>query len=150
MGYIRASARLERNRRFGFSISKYTDSPDPEIVVDGDDQGTVRALFESGKLRDLIRSQPYLDVRFDRSMVSRLLGSRKAKLELSEWGQITDVEHLKSLLTYFVETLNEMHRSHTHVVCITPPPPLPYRRVMRSRSGLPKGALLGSTGRWPW
>ena len=77
------------------------DEIDEYFSVEANDESRVRSLFENPKFRQLIRSQPTIDlrIRYDAGFF---------ELYFLERGIITDVGRLTSLVELFKETLNQL------------------------------------------
>ena len=93
---------------------------DREFVIKGTDEAWVRALFGNYEIRQLVESQPAMDLRLGRDrpladwvvdLLLHILRPRRFprdKLQFLEDGEITDLERLKSILRMFVGILNEL------------------------------------------
>jgi hypothetical protein len=83
---------------------------DRDFLITANDAAQVRALLADPKIRDLIQSQPSLDISAARPgwRLFKRSSQRLSVLRFEEEGVITDVERLKSLFELFRETLNQL------------------------------------------
>jgi len=84
---------------------------DRDFLITANDTDKVRALLADPKIRDLIQSQPSLDISAARPgwrLFKRGGSQRLSVLRFEEEGVITDAERLKSLFELFQETLNQL------------------------------------------
>lgn len=81
------------------------------FYIMGNDKSKVRALFANARIRQLIQSQPFINLRVERAWkLPSTTGGFEwvSRLRFEEKGVITDVERLKSLFELFGETLNQL------------------------------------------
>ena len=83
---------------------------DRDFLITANDTDKVRALLAAPRIRDLIQSQPSLDISAARPgwRLFKRSGQRLSVLRFEEEGVITDVDRLKSLFGLFQETLNQL------------------------------------------
>ena len=84
---------------------------DRDFLITANDTDKVRALLADPRIRDLVQSQPCIDISAARPgwrLFKRSGPQRVSVLRFEEEGVITDVERLKSLLELFGETLNQL------------------------------------------
>ena len=84
---------------------------DRAFLITANDTDKVRALLADPRIRDLIHSQPSIDVSAARPgwrLFKRGGSQRLSVLRFEEEGVITDVQRLKSLFELFRETLNQL------------------------------------------
>jgi len=83
---------------------------DRDFLVTANDTAQVRALLADPRIRDLIQSQPSLDISAARPgwRLFKRSSQRLSVLRFEEEGVITDVGRLKSLFELFRETLNQL------------------------------------------
>jgi hypothetical protein len=81
-----------------------------DFLITANDTDKVRALLADPKIRDLIQSQPSLDISAARPgwRLFKRSSQRLSVLRFEEEGVITDVQRLKSLFELFHETLNQL------------------------------------------
>ena len=89
---------------FGWFLGmQETTAGDPEFdrdfTVSSNDELKVRTLFANPTIRQLIRSEPYVD-----------LQAKKGQLCWTEAGSLEDVEKIESLFKLFAELLQELRR----------------------------------------
>jgi hypothetical protein len=111
------------SRKFPYGVGKKlpgirsVEIGDPEFdqhfVIKGNSEPKIRALFGSPGIRQLIQSQPSIDleVRHDRDGIEPNLPDGIDQLYFHEGGIITDVERLRALYDLFTEILD-------HLCCI--------------------------------
>lgn len=80
---------------------------DQQFIVEGNNEPKIRALFANPRIRQLIRSQPSIDLeaRHDMDGIRSNLPDGVDQLYFQESGIIGDVERLRSLYTLFTEIL---------------------------------------------
>ncbi len=85
---------------------------DRDFVIKGTDEGKLRELFNSPRLRKLIAAQPqiHLAVRDDEGWWGVHFPADTDELYFTVHGIIKDVERLKSLFELFAETLDQLCR----------------------------------------
>ena len=83
---------------------------DRDLLITANDTDKVRALLADPRIRDLIQSQPSLDISAARPgwRLFKRSSQRLSVLRFEEEGVITDVGRLKSLFELFRETLNQL------------------------------------------
>jgi hypothetical protein len=83
---------------------------DSDFLITANDADKVRALLADPRIRDLIQSQPSLDISTARPgwRLFKKSSQRLSVLRFEEEGVITDVQRLKSLFELFHETLNQL------------------------------------------
>ena len=83
---------------------------DRDFLITANDTDKVRALLADPRIRDLIQSQPSLDISAARPgwRLFKRSSQRLSVLRFEEEGVITDVGRLKSLFELFRETLNQL------------------------------------------
>jgi hypothetical protein len=83
---------------------------DRDFLITANDTDKVRALLADPRIRDLIQSQPSLDISAARPgwRLFKRSSQRLSVLRFEEEGVITDVQRLRSLLDLFRETLNQL------------------------------------------
>ena len=85
---------------------------DRDFVIQGNDEGKLKALFANPTLRELIRTQPdiHLQVKNDNGFWEADFPEGVDQLYFRAYGVIKDLETLRSLYLLFAETLNELCR----------------------------------------
>jgi hypothetical protein len=85
---------------------------DRDFIIKGTEEGKLRALFESPRLRELIAAQPeiYLTVKDDEGFCGVDFPAGTDELSFHVHGVIKDVERLKLLFELFAETLDQLCR----------------------------------------
>ena len=83
---------------------------DRDFLITANDTAQVRALLADPRIRDLIQSQPSLDISAARPgwRLFKRSSQRLSVVRFEEEGVITDVERLKSLFELIRETLNQL------------------------------------------
>jgi hypothetical protein len=83
---------------------------DRDLLITANDTDKVRVLLADPRIRDLIQSQPSLDISAARPgwRLFKRSSQRLSVLRFEEEGVITDVGRLKSLFELFRETLNQL------------------------------------------
>lgn len=85
---------------------------DEDFIIQGNDEGRVKAFFANDEIRRLITEQPKvkLEIVDDDGTFGRRFPEGVDQLRFEAIGVIKDVERLKSLYDLFAETLDELHR----------------------------------------
>lgn len=85
---------------------------DEDFIIQGNDEGRVKAFFANDEIRRLIAEQPKvkLEIVDDDGTFGRRFPEGVDQLRFEAIGEIKDVERLKSLYDLFAETLDELHR----------------------------------------
>ena len=83
---------------------------DEAFVIKGNDEGKLRALFGNPKIRQLIESQPsiQLEVRDDEGWFGKHFPEGVDELRFAVVGVIKDIDRLKLLYDLFAEVLNHL------------------------------------------
>ncbi|MGZ4879106.1 MAG: DUF3137 domain-containing protein [Candidatus Angelobacter sp.] len=86
---------------------------DRDFVIKGNDEGRLRQLFSSQKMRDLIAAQPEIHFSVeddDGNVWTKMFPAGVDELKFQVAGVIKDLERLKLLYELFAETLDELCR----------------------------------------
>ena len=85
---------------------------DRDFIVKGTDEGRLRSLFSSPRLRELLRHQPsiHLSVRDDEGWFGARFPDGVDMLTFVVTGVIKDIDRLKALFELFAATLDELCR----------------------------------------
>jgi hypothetical protein len=83
---------------------------DRDFVIQGTDEGKLKDLFRSARLRQLIQTQPafYMTVKDDEGWFGTTFPEGVDELYFQAHGVVKDVERLKGLYQVFAETLERL------------------------------------------